>query len=198
MSQSLDRRALMMAALAFSALPAHAAPRRYALVPGRSSISFAFRLNNAVQIGTMPIASADIRVDPDALAGSKADVSADIRGARTGFFFATQALKSAQVLDAAHHPLVRYVTTQIHLDRSGRIYDGATVDGQLTLRGVTRPLRLGARLTRPPGTPETDLSRIYLRLTGSLLRSAFGAVGYADIVADRVDLDINAEIAAQA
>ncbi|MDW4496634.1 YceI family protein [Sulfitobacter sp. D35] len=196
MPQTLTRRSLMIGALATFAAPATAASRRYVLTPGRSRIAFAFRLNGAVQTGTVPVANADIRIDPADLGATRADVSADLRRASTGFVFATEALKSPQVLDAACHPLVRYVTRAVRLDNAGRIYDGATVDGDLTMRGTTRPLRLAARLTRPQGTAETDLSRLFLRLSGSLQRSAFGATGYSDIVADRVDLDIRAEIVA--
>ncbi|XDA96607.1 YceI family protein [Sulfitobacter sp. LCG007] len=200
MPRKLSRRTLLSRTAALTLLTladiAEAGPRRYVLVPSQSSIVFAFRLNGSPQTGTVPIVRAEFTVDTGNLAASSADVSADLRGAKTGFFFATEALKSPQVLDAGNHRLVRYVTQRINLGRSGQIFDGATVDGLLTMRGITRPLRLAAQLTRPPGTAETDLARLYIRLSGSLARSDFGASGYSDIVADRVDLDIRAAIAA--
>lgn len=190
----LSRRFFIAAGLTSYATRGIAAPQRYALVPDRSRVAFLFELSGATQTGTVPVISADIRVDPNRLSRSSADMSADIRGARTGMIFITQALLSAQVLDAANHPMVRYRSRQVILGRDGRISEGARIAGDLTLRGVTRPLELDATLTRPPGSAADDLSVLNIRLTGTLSRSAFGAVGYPNLVADRVDLDISAEI----
>ncbi|GFE50330.1 polyisoprenoid-binding protein [Roseobacter cerasinus] len=190
----LSRRFLIAAGLASCATRGMAAPQRYALVQDRSRVAFLFDLSGATQVGTVPVSSADIRVDLRRLARSSADVSADIRGARTGMIFITQALLSAQVLDAANHPMVRYQSRRVILGRDGRISEGARIAGDLTLRGVTQPLDLNATLTRPPGSAADDLSVLNIRLTGTLSRSAFGAVGYSNLVADAVDLDITAEI----
>ncbi|TMM55149.1 YceI family protein [Sulfitobacter sabulilitoris] len=192
----MPRRAFLLCALA-AASPVQAAPRDYVLSPQASQISFVFTLNGSPQVGTAPVASADLRVDPANLAASTADVRADISRARTGLVFATQALKSRDVLDAARYPIVRFVSTSIQLGRKGRISGGATITGRLTLRGVTRPLRLNATLTRPAGTAPDDLSILNIHLTGALSRSAYGASGFADLVADRVDLDIRAQIRAR-
>ena len=48
------------------------------------------------------------------------------------------------------------------------------------------------------GTAPDDLSRLFVRLNGSLSRNAFGATGFADLAEDRVDLNIRAEIVATA
>jgi polyisoprenoid-binding protein YceI len=84
------------------------------------------------------------------------------------------------------------------LGAQGRISEGASIEGQLTLRGVTRPLDLDAVLSRPAGSAPDDLSVLTIRLTGRLSRSAFGATGYPQMVADEVELDIRAEIRARA
>jgi polyisoprenoid-binding protein YceI len=69
------------------------------------------------------------------------------------------------------------------------------VVGNLTIRGVTRPVRLAAQLYRQKGTAEGDRSRLSIRLTGSVSRAAFGATGWADLVGDTVAIDILARIA---
>ncbi len=190
----LTRRLFIAAGLAGLATRAGAAPERYDLVPERSQVAFLFSMSGSPQTGTVPVSVADIQVDTGNLTRSTADVSADIRGARTGMVFITQALLGASVLDAANHPMVRYRSSRVVLGRDGRISDGARIDGDLTLRGVTRPLSLAASLTRPAGSAADDLSVLMIRLTGTLSRAAFGAVGYPKLVADPVDLDISAEI----
>jgi polyisoprenoid-binding protein YceI len=195
----LTRRATMtgLAALLGAACrPARAAPKRYALDPDGSSVGFVFYLSGAAVEGTMPVTRADLIVDPENLARSAVDVSVSVAEARTPFIFATTALKSAEVLDAARHPEVRFVSTAIRLGEGGRISDGARIAGNVTVRGVTRPLTLDAALYRRQGSAVDDLSRLTTQLQGHIDRSDFGATGYPDLVANRVDLDIRAAIRA--
>ncbi len=194
---TLSRRMLIAGGLIACAMPAQAAPRRYDLWSQTSSVSFIFSANGTTQTGTVPVTSADIRVDTGNLANSTADVSADIRAAKTGLLFVTQALLGPSVLDAKNHPIVRFRSTRIVLGTQGRISEGAGIEGQLTLRGVTRPLKLDAVLSRPSGSAPDDLSVLMIRLTGRLSRAAFGATGYPQMVADPVDLDIRAELRAR-
>ena len=192
----LTRRALLATALSALATKGAAAPRPYALVPERSEVAFRFWLNGTAQTGTVPVRSADIEVDPANLSASRAEVTADVGKARTGLIFVTQALLSASVLDAGNHPIVRFRSTRIRLGAKGRISEGARIEGDLTLRGVTRPISLNAVLSRPSGSAPDDLSVLFVDLDGQLSRASFGASGYPDLVADTVELDIHAEIRA--
>jgi polyisoprenoid-binding protein YceI len=72
--------------------------------------------------------------------------------------------------------------------------DGAQIEGDFTVRGVTRPSTLFAQFYRQQGTVEGDRERLSIYLTGSISRSAFGASGYADMVDDTVELRILARI----
>ena len=65
----------------------------------------------------------------------------------------------------------------------------------MTIRGVARAAVLHATLFRPHGSQPTDLSLLTIHLTGAVLRSDFGAVGWSDMVGDQVRLDIVAQIA---
>ena len=193
----LTRRKAIAGALAVLALPAYAAPQPYVLVKDRSTISFGFDASGAPQTGTVPVETANISVDPRNLAASSARVTADVRQASTGLIFATQAMKSKAVLDADNHPIVSFTSQSIQLGARGRISEGAKITGRLTLRGVTKTLELDAVLSRPAGSSPDDLSVLFVKLSGALSRSAFGATGFADLVADTVTLDIRAEIRRQ-
>ena len=191
----LTRRSLI-AGLAALASPAFAAPRRYELDVEKSRVGFTYILSNALQQGQMPISRADLRIDPFNLGDSTADVIVNPDGARTGFFFATEALKSASVLNTAQFPEIHFVSRAVRLAPTGRLSDGAALVGDLTVRGVTRPITLKAQLFRPPGSAPDDLSALTITLKGQISRSAFGATGFAYIVADTVGLDITAAIRA--
>jgi polyisoprenoid-binding protein YceI len=193
----MHRRHLLIGLAALLAGPVGAAPQRYAIGAGGARIRFTFQLNNAPVTGEVPLSGADVRIDPDNLATSTVDARADVSRAKTGLVFATQAMKSASVLDADRFPEARFVSTRVRLGSGGRISDGATVDGQLTLRGVTHPIRLSANIYRPKGSAAEDLSRLDVRLNGHLSRTRFGMTGYPKLVADRVALSIRANIEAR-
>lgn len=191
-----DLLTLALAALASPALPRTglAAPSPYRLSGTGASITYTFTLNGGPVKGTVPVTRAALAVDPANLAGSTADVTADMRRAKTGLVFATEALKSESVLNTRDFPTARFRSTRVRLGPGGRLSDGASIDGDLTLRGITRPVRFAASLYRARGSAADDFSRLTVALSGQLDRRSFGAAGYADIVAPTVGMDIQAEI----
>lgn len=191
----LTRRTLMYSLAALPLAGAGtAAPRQYKLDPRASSVGFYFNLSGTNQRGTMPVKSANIVIDPDNLQRSAVDVSVDVARAKTNFVFARNAMLDPGVLWAKRFPTIRFVSTRIQLGAGGRISDGARITGNLTIRDVTRPVTLEASLFRTRGSAANDLSRLSIRLRGEISRSAFGAVGYKELVKDPVVLDIRAVI----
>lgn len=197
MHADLTRRSILAGAIAMIATKSRAAPRPYELIADRSEVKFSFSVNGLMQSGTVPVRTADIRVDTRNLAASTAEVTADVREAKTGLIFITQALQSEDILYAEKYPIVSFTSTAIRLGARGRISEGARIEGHLTLRGITRDVSLDALLSRPAGTPPDDLSVLYVRLSGTLSRRDFGATGYAGMVDDEVRLNIRTEIRAK-
>lgn len=148
---------------------AQAKPTRYTLDTQTSSVGFFFTLSGTAQRGTMPVKRADIIIDPQNLTASTVDVLVDVVGARTGLFFATQAMTGAEVLDAARFPTIRFVSTKVQLGAGGRLSDGARISGDLTVRNVTRPITLEASLYRSAGSASDDLRHLMIRLRGQIL-----------------------------
>lgn len=178
------------------ALPARAAPIAYTLERTETRVGFGFSISGVAQAGTMPVARADMTIDPDNLANSRVDVLLQAAEARTGLFLATQALKSAQVLNTAQFPTIRFTSSAIELADGGRLSGGAQVEGRLTIRDVSRPIRLTASLFRPPGTAVDDLQRLTVQMSGGISRSAWGVIGYRELVDDIVTFDIRAALRA--
>ncbi|TDT75160.1 polyisoprenoid-binding protein YceI [Litoreibacter halocynthiae] len=191
----LTRRAFSTAlAMIPLAHAAHAVAVPYALQARRSTVGFIYRLSGQASKGSMPVKRASVVIDFDALQRSSIDVEVDVRGARTGLIFATEALKAASVLDAKAHPTIRFRSTAIRLNGKGRLSDGAEIDGLLTIKGITKTVILRAALFRQAGTQAGDLSQLSFQLKGRISRAAFGAAGFADLVADEIDLDIVARV----
>ncbi|MBL9053493.1 MAG: YceI family protein [Tabrizicola sp.] len=184
-------RFLLVAALALpSALAAETLT--YVLDQDASTVTFETDFGPDLITGTIPLESADLKLDVDAIARSSITVVLDVSGATASFPFAAQALKGPKVLAAKDHPTIGFVSSAIR--RAG---DEAEVTGALTIRGVTRDVTLQARISRPPGSSPDDLSRLTVRLTGRVNRSDFGATGWADMVGDEVRILITARIDAE-
>lgn len=192
----MQRRTLLAGALAALVLPRHGRAQPYRLGPGGATISYTFNLGRTPVKGTVPIERADLSIDGRNLAASTADVIADVRRARTGLILATEALKSRSVLAAADFPMTRFRSTRVTLGPQGRMSHGATLEGLLTLRGVTRQVRFDANLFRAAGSADNDFERLNVILNGTIDRRDFGAKGYGELVGDTVRIDIRAEIEA--
>ncbi|MDZ4096873.1 MAG: YceI family protein [Paracoccaceae bacterium] len=172
------------------AAAALAAPVGYVLQPEASIVGFEADFGPDRITGQMPVTRADLVLDFADVTRSRVAVTLDASGARASFPFAAQAMKGPKVLDAANYPQITFQSTSVRRDG-----DGARVEGALTIRGITRPVVLQARIWRQQGSAETDLSRLTIRLTGTVIRSDYGALGWADMVGDAVRLDILARIA---
>lgn len=179
-------------AIFLAALPAgaFAATSDYVLQPDQSSVGFETDFGTDRITGRMPVSQADLTLDFDKVANSTIEVTLDVSRAEASFPFAAQAMKGPKVLDSGDHPTIHFVSTKVR--PSG---EGARVDGNLTIRGVTRPVTLDAQVYRQQGYVEGDLSHLTIRLRGAVNRSEFGATGWSDMVGDEVRLDILARIA---
>ena len=171
------------------AAPANAAPVDYTLDAAGSRVQYRVPFGTSEIFGVMPVKSARIALDFDMASNSSVAVTLNASGATASFPFAASTLKGPSVLNTAEHPEVSFVTTAFRANGNQ-----AEVDGQMTIRGVTRPVTLKGGLFREQGRTAGDRSQLLVRLTGAINRSDFGASGFLDAVGDRVELEILARI----
>lgn len=169
--------------------PAHAAPAHYSLDAARSVVRFKTMFGPDAITGEMPVSAADLTLDFADVSKCRIAVRLDVAHAQASFPFAVQAMKGPKVLDATGYPEILFDSTSVR--RNG---DGARISGDMTIRGVTRPMTLDAAFYRQKGTEAGDLSHLTIHLTGLVHRHEFGADGWSDMVADEVQLDILARI----
>lgn len=171
------------------ASPAIAAPESYQLDMDQSVVGFTYQFQGNPRQGRMPVSGAVMQLDLDNIARSRVNVTLNAAEANAGALFMTSTMKGPNVLNVASHPTIEFTSTRIE----GSLR-GAKITGDLTIRGVTRPVTLTAGLYRQQGTERTDRSRLIVQLLGSVSRSAFGASGFPGFVADEIDLNIIAYI----
>ncbi len=183
-------RAILLIMMIALAGPALAAPQRYALERDKSQVRFETDFGTEHITGRLPIAEADVMLDFDRAARSQVRVVLDATGAEANFPFAASAMKGPTVLDTARFGTITFVSRT--LQASGAT---ATVEGDLTLRGVTRPMTMQADIYLQAGQAPGDLGHLTVRLRGTISRGAFGASGWPELVGDEVRLDVLARIA---
>jgi polyisoprenoid-binding protein YceI len=101
----------------------------------------------------------------------------------------TAMLKDVEFFDVSRFPKMTFKSTAI--ERTGETT--LKVVGDLTLRGITKPMQLAVSVTdRQPNAPAGKRYATF-RAEGSLKRSEFGMVKYNDVVGDNVDISIRTD-----
>ena len=98
-------------------------------------------------------------------------------------------LASSDFFDEAKFPEARFKSTQVTPAGTNRY----TVVGDLTLKGVTKPVTLTVTVNGAGTHPMTQLPSVGFDATGTILRSDFGLGMYAPAVSDEVNLRITTE-----
>ena len=166
------------------ALPGLAGAADYTVQPAGSKLGFTNSFQGASFDGSFGKFTAAISYDAARLATSKFDVEVDLASVKTGDKDRDGALPGADFFNVAKFPKAHFVTT-------GFRQNGAQViaDGNLTLRGVTKPVSLTVNF-KPAGTGAT------LDVSGTVKRLDFGVGGgdYADTSVIGADVKVNAHL----
>jgi len=137
--------------------------------------------------GQFGASGGSITVDPAKPQATKLDVTFDVANLSvTSAPFANH-LKSKDFFDAAAHPTARFVSRSVHV--MGQVVH---VTGDLTIKGITKPVTLEARFVGAGQNPMSKKTNFGFRATGAINRSDFGLGMAVPVVSDRVELQVNA------
>lgn len=139
--------------------------------------------------GLFGASAGSITIDPAKPAATKVEVTFQIdQLSVTAPAFANH-LKSDQIFDVAKYPTAHFISTSV----TPRGADKATVTGNLTIKGITKPVTLDATFigagTSPMGAKKLNVG---FGATGTVKRSDFGVGLAAPAVSDEVKLQIHA------
>ena len=182
----MKRLAILLLALA---LPGIAAATDYTVQPTASTLGFSGTFQGESFDGRFGQWTAAISYDAANLASSKFDVEVTLASAKTGDSDRDGALPGTDFFDTAKFPKAHFVTTGFR--RTGT---QVIADGNLTLRGVTKPVSLAVTF-KPQGSGAT------LDVSGTVRRLDFGVGGgeYADtsVIGADVKIDAHLQLAAR-
>jgi polyisoprenoid-binding protein YceI len=162
--------------------------------PGHSEITFSVRHMMTTVRGVFTDFGGliDIAADPFA---SAAHAEITIASIDTRNDERDELIRSAKILDAATHPRITFTATAVSPARTGRRarHPRYTVDGELTIRGVTRSVSL---LTEFHGAGVDQWGAVRAGFTAStrILRSDFGIEFNIPLQGDRLMLGDEIEV----
>jgi polyisoprenoid-binding protein YceI len=168
--------------------------------PAHSEVTFAVRHMMTTVRGDFTEFGGRIHVADDVLA-STAHVEITMASIDTRNAERDEHVRSSQILDVAGHPQLTFTATGVAPARTGRRarHPRYTVEGDLTIRGVTRPVAL---LTEFHGAGVDQWGGVRAGFTAStrILRSDFGIAFNIPLQGDRLVLgdEIEVGVAVQA
>lgn len=168
--------------------PASVKAGDYKLEPLHTQIGFSIsHLGFSHYSGLFSGASGTLSLDPNSVAISKLNVSIPVASIQTTVPLLTEELKGDKWFDATQFPDATFLSTRI--TKTGA--DTATIAGDLTLHGVTKPVTLQAHLVGSGTNPLDKSFTVGFEATGVIERGDFGIKQYLPLLGDDVTLRID-------
>jgi polyisoprenoid-binding protein YceI len=190
--------ALLLATVGAAAIaqsgPANTSPKAvqvgdYAVEPAHTRVQFTVsHMGFSDWYGDLTSVSGSLSIDPAKVAAAKVDISIPVGSVSTTNAKLDEELKSADWLDAAAHPTIRFVSTKVVPVGANK----AAITGNLTFHGVTRPVVLAATFNGAGINPLSKAYTVGFNATTTIKRSDYGVKTYVPLIGDSTELRISA------
>ncbi len=99
-------------------------------------------------------------------------------------------LKGVDYFDVATHPEIRFASSSLTMTSA----DTATIEGTLTIKGVSKSITLNAKLNKAGMHPLAKVPTLGISATTEIQRSEWGLSKYVPMVGDNVEIRIEVEL----
>ena len=176
-------------AFAAAAVPALAAPQTYTVDSTHTFPRFSYsHFGMSTQLSKFNKTTGTIVLDKAAKTGS-VDVVIDMKSVDTGFEVFNGHIQGEDFLDTAKYPTATFKSTKV-------VFEGdkpSTVEGNLTIKGVTKPVVLKVTNYLNQAHPIMKKDAIGADANVTIKRTEFNAGKYAPYVGDDVTITIAVE-----
>ncbi|MCM8623009.1 MAG: YceI family protein [Candidatus Accumulibacter sp.] len=179
----------LVALASFFAAPTFASPETYLVDPNHTYPRFEYNhFGYSNQIQRFNKTSGTIVFDRVARTGS-VNVAIDARSVDTGYALFNEHLQGEDFFDTARYPTITYQSTAVRFDGDKPV----AVEGNLTIKGITRPVTLTLSSFQTMPHPILKKDALGANASARIKRSEFNAGKYAPNVSDEVTLSIAVE-----
>ncbi len=130
-----------------------------------------------------------IELDPENPESSSLSVTIPVASIDSGVAKFDEYLLTGDFFDAANHPVITFESTELEAKQVGKGY----LTGDLTMKGITKPLKLRAKVNKVGQHFRTKTPMFGISASGTLKRSDWDLGKYAPNVGDDVTLTIEVE-----
>ncbi|AMG58602.1 YceI family protein [Pantoea vagans] len=180
----------LLAAATLYAPLSQAEVMHYQLNPEHTSVIVAwnhFGFSNPT--ADIPDATGTLVIDKDHPEASRVDVTLPVSKIDSHVAALTKEFKGAEYFDTAKYPTATFHSTKV-VAKGDNKFD---VEGNLTLKGITKPVMLHATLNKQGEHPMVKKQAIGFDATGTIKRSDFKLDKYVPAVSDDVTLTLSTE-----
>ena len=178
-------------ALALSGLVSsvYAAPETFNIDPAHTAPRFEYsHLGYSNQLHRFDKTSGKIVLDRAAKTGS-VDVTIDAKSVNTGYPLFNEHIQDVDYFNTAKYPTITFKSTEVKFDGDKPV----AVDGNLTIKGVTKPVTLTATSFQAMPHPMLKRDAIGANAVTKIKRSDFNMGKGAPFVSDEVTLSLAVE-----
>ncbi len=171
------------------ATPAIAAPEVFAIDNGHTFPRFSYsHFGYSTQLSRFNKTTGTVTLDAAKGTGA-VDVVIDMKSVDTGSALFDEHIQGPDFLDTAAHPTATFKSTAVKFDGDKPV----SIDGNLTIKGVTKPVTLTVTSYKRMPHPMVKKDAIGADATTVIRRSDFNAGKHAPYVGDEVTLNIALE-----
>jgi len=160
----------------------------YKMDPNHSQIAWTIdHLGFSLYHGLLGEPTGTLTLDPAKPAAASVSVTIPMDKVLTTSTQLNGHLQTPDFFDVKQFPTATFASTKVVTKGTH-----ATITGNLTLHGVTKPVVLEAKFTGAGDSPMSKAATVGFEATTSIKRSDFGIVKYLPALGDKVDLQITA------
>jgi polyisoprenoid-binding protein YceI len=180
---------LLAAAFAALSSSAFAAPETFAVDSSHTFPRFSYsHFGYSKQLSKFDKTSGTIVLDKAAKTGS-VDVTIDTKSVNTGSALFNEHIQGEDFLDTEKYPTATFKSTKVHFKGDKPV----SVDGDLTLKGITKPVTLKVESFQQMPHPMLKKDALGANAVTKVKRSDFNMGKYAPHVGDEVTIEIAVE-----
>ncbi len=188
-----SRLALALSLATCLSASAFAAPVNYTIDAGHTFPRFSYsHFGFSTQLSRFDKTTGTIVYDADKQTGS-VDIAIDIKSVNTGSTDFNGHIQGEDFLDSAKFPQATFKSTKVNF-ADGKL---TSIDGNLTIKGVTKPVTLTVTAFQASQHPMLKKPAIGATAFTIIKRSEFNAGKYVPYVGDEVRIDVAFEAQAQ-
>ena len=191
--QKLTKLTAALVLAAVTAAPALAAPETFAVDSTHTFPRFSYsHLGYSIQMSRFDKVTGTVTLDKAARTAA-VDIVIDTKSVNTGSATFNEHIQGEDFLDTAKHPTATFKSTKVNFEGDKPV----SIDGNLTLKGITKPVTLTVTSFHAMPHPMMKKDAIGANATTKVKRTDFNMGKNTPYVGDEVTIDIAFEAVKQ-